>query len=280
MFIQDTGRGMSAVQRQLMRLSVLMLALPFANSAQAISVVNGSFEQGLLGWAAYGDVSVQDSNFGIDATDGNNFAVLTTIDQAEPVVYGVPLSGTFALPDDELPALGLASTDLIAFIDALLSQYDYNIPSSLNPQTGSVVKQTVYAEAGQQISFDYNFMTNDYSASLLSHTDMAVVVINGLEAIAPLDDHLFQASNAQLNNNPNLLTWETGFQTFSYFAPTSGLYTIGIGVFDGSDASVMSALAVDNLNVTDVPEPVSIALMSAGLLGIAAVRRKRSDSRT
>lgn len=153
-----------------------MLALPFANSAHTISVVNGSFESGLLGWAVYGDVSVQDSNFGIDATDGNNFAVLTTIGQAEPAVYGVPLSGTFALPDDELPTLGLASADLIAFIDALLSQYDYTT---------------------------------------------------------------FPAASTH-----------------------------------------RSALAVDNLKVTDVPEPVSIALMSAGLLGIAAARRKRSDSRT
>lgn len=271
---QDETHPHRRIQWRWVQVLTFVTALSLSVSAEAISVFNGSFEHGLLGWNTYGDVSVQGSSFGIDPTDESGFALLTTIDADEPVVYGTPFSDTFALSGGELAALGYTGTDPVEYDTRLHAQYDYLRDYSLRPHTGSVVKQTVYADAGQYITFDYNFLTNSGNASI--HGDLALVVINGTDVLAPLDNHLLNVSTAHLNDNPKLIPWDSGFQTFSYFAASSGYYTVGIGVFDTADSDLMSALAVDNFKVIDIPEPSSAGLLALGLLGLGAIRRRRS----
>lgn len=249
-------------------------------NTHAISVVNGSFEAGLIGWNTYGDVSVQGAGFGLDPTAGSSFAVLTTIDEIEPSVYGTPLSGNFAMAfndPNQFAGLGLP-VDVPAFVDAIYPQYSTNLPNAAPfPHTGSVLNQTIHVEAGSVISFDYNFLSDDYNSSTGHHGDFAVVAINGFDFFAPLDDHLLSPSNVDLSPASLLLTTgESGFHTFSYFASTEGYYTVAVGVFDSYDSSVMSALAIDNFTVTKVPEPATLLLMGGGLIGIFSMRRKFS----
>ena len=63
-------------------------------------------------------------------------------------------------------------------------------------------------------------------------------------------------------------------KTFCLISPakttinTAGMYTLGIGVVDGTTTDVPSALLLDNIQLFEVPEPstLALALVSAGLL--------------
>jgi hypothetical protein len=55
--------------------------------------------------------------------------------------------------------------------------------------------------------------------------------------------------------------------TFSFTGQTNGVYTTGTFTFSGASAAV------------PVPEPASIGLFSAGLLGLGLVRRRRRSSK-
>ncbi len=68
---------------------------------------------------------------------------------------------------------------------------------------------------------------------------------------------------------------ETGFEKFSYVIPTTGTYSLGIGVTDVDNRIFESGLLVDKVAVT--PEPASVlGLLALGSLGAgSAFKRKQ-----
>ena len=69
---------------------------------------------------------------------------------------------------------------------------------------------------------------------------------------------------------------ETGFQPFSFTIPTTGTYTLGIGVTDWRDTTKDSVLLVDNVQLASVPEPTStLGLLAFGALGAGSVFKRK-----
>jgi len=201
-------------------------------SAQA-ATVNGGFETGdLTGWNAIGNTSIQTSGYGSGPAEGSFNALLSA-----------PADNSDALP-----------SELETFLDLSLGSLDgINGPI----YHGSAIKQAFSAEAGQVLTFQWNFLTNESQDSTFS--DFAFVSIQSLTKLGDTSSSLF-ASQSPLAN-------ETGFQTFSYTIPTTGTYTLGIGVANATDSFGNSAVLVDNVAVVPTPS-LGMGLLTAGFLSL------------
>lgn len=114
-----------------------------------------------------------------------------------------------------------------------------------NATEGSAIKQTFSASAGQTFTLDWNFLTNELTPNT-PYNDFAFVSVRPLGGTSTLAD---TNSRFPLLGNNNRFNDETGYNTFSYQIPTTGTYTIGLGVVDVEDRIVSSGLLVDNVNV-------------------------------
>ena len=124
--------------------------------------------------------------------------------------------------------------------------------------TCSYLLASVDVTAGNSLSFDWAFLTDDYAP----YYDMAFFVG---------DDIAILASVSSVGD-----FGETGWQTFSWTADSTGTYDFYWISSNWLDDVGNSELLVDNFHL--IPEPASIALLSLGVLGMGAVaRRKRKD---
>ncbi|MDB5998381.1 MAG: hypothetical protein JWP52_80 [Rhizobacter sp.] len=122
---------------------------------------------------------------------------------------------------------------------------------------GSLAMQSFAAVAGQTVSFDWSFSSED---TLFS--DHAFVVIDG------------KVTTLATTSQPG-----SGVQTFSFTADHTGSLSLAFGVIDTGDYVGVSSLQVENLQssvISPVPEPTNVALLLAGLgvVGFVAKRRK------
>ncbi|MBC1222983.1 hypothetical protein GNF10_15400 [Nostoc sp. UCD121] len=219
-------------------LSLKTFVLP--SSPNNTTLVNGGFETGnFTGWSTLGSTSIETATFGSDPTDATSQALLSTG------------GATF---DDSITEkfLGLEAGSL-------------NNLSKGQVTKGSTIQQIFTAKAGDILSLDYNFMSNevlppitfsDFSfVSISSSSDSS---INSLLELADVSDATSTTSLTEFFE-------ETGFQTFSFKLPTTGTYTLGIGIINVGDIAFDSGLLIDNVKVTSVPEP------SFGLLKFSAL---------
>ena len=131
---------------------------------------------------------------------------------------------------------------------------------------GSAIKQSFPAKTGDILSFDWNFLTNDVIP------DFAFVVISGLNILA-------DAGSSALVLSSTPFAKETGFQTFSFTIPSTGSYTLGIGVVDLNDPFNDSGLLVDNVrlrNLQPIPEPGTLFLLGSGFIGLGFLRLRKN----
>jgi hypothetical protein len=121
---------------------------------------------------------------------------------------------------------------------------------------GTAIKRTFTAQAGAVLSFDWNFLTNEVTsvddpAALPSPQTNDFVFVT----IAPLT--LLADTFWTFVLSPTSFMSETGFETFTFILPTTGAYTLGIGVVDVGDEKGLSGVLIDNIQFSPALSPSS-----------------------
>ncbi len=233
---------------------------PFPKPSTNATLLNGGFETGdFTGWTTLGETSIETSAFGSDPTQGTSQASLST---AGAAFAGSIIEEFLGLDPGSLDQLG-TSLDVIPF-PGIATQ-------------GSAIRQTFTANAGDILTFDWNFLTNE-TALFPSLNDFSFVSISSLQDLAGALDQRFQPVISPMTR----FYQETGFQPFSFTIPTTGTYTLGIGVTDWRDTTKDSVLLVDNVQIASVPEPTSaLAVLGFGaFLGVGSVLKRKHRQKT
>ena len=191
-------------------------------------LINGNFETGNFdSWDTTGTTSIQTASFGSGPTEGTFQALLST---GGATTSGANLESFLGLAAGSLDGLGNG-----------------------NATSGSAIRHTVEVSAGEQISFDWNFLTNEGTPGV---NDFAFVSIAGTASELADTNSVFMLSPADFNE-------ETGFHTFTHTFGTAGTFTIGVGVTDVSDTVVDSGLLVDDFNIENSSEDTYELVLTA-----------------
>ena len=191
----------------------------------------------LTTWEAFGDVQVVDSNL----VNLSNNALLND-DSGIGVDEDYNFSNNPAIDNfffDLEKELGLAPTTLD--LDPNNFEYAYE---------GSALKTIVNVKAGEELTFDWNFFTNE--TARFPRPDYGFFLVN--DTVFKLADFK-DASAASTSTN---YAQETGLQTYKYIFPNGGANTIAFGVVDIGDYDVSSALLVRNVTLTTPNQPETI----------------------
>lgn len=220
----------------------------FPSSSTKTTLVNGSFETGnFTGWSTLGSTSIETATFGNDPTDGTSQALLSTG------------GATF---DDSITEkfLGLEAGSL-------------NNLGKGQVTKGSSIQQIFTGKAGDILHFDYNFLTNEVLPPV-NFSDLSFVSITSFSD-SSISSLLELANVSDVTSTTSLTEFfeETGFQPFSFKLPTTGTYTLGIGVINVGDIAFDSGLLIDNVKVTSVPEP-SFSLLGFSTFALLGLWKK------
>ncbi len=221
----------------LLSLSTVLVAAP----SQA-AVINGSFESGdFTGWKKIGTAVVTNA-YGVDTTDGNYQAGLSTVSNA--------------------PAASIEK--FLGLTRGSLSTLGNGVANG-----GAAIKQTFTASAGDVVSFDWNFLTDEGTPNARNN-DFAFFSLNGLTELAD--------TKVSFVDSLSPFREETGYQTTSYNITTAGTYTLGFGVINSGDRKVQSGLLIDNVSSEPVPEPASmLGILAFGALGGKKLLKRRQQ---
>lgn len=224
-------------------------------SSLFVSTVSIAASLDLTTWETLGDVQIVNSNlvnlsnnslfkddFGIGLDEDYNFSGNRAIDNF-----------FFDLETE----LGLLPGALD--LDSNKFEYAYE---------GSALKKVVKVKAGEQLRFDWNFLSNetffwDYGFLLVDNTVIELSDFN------------------QVSVSSRNYTWETGRQTYNYTFSNSGERTIAFGVVDIGDYDVSSALEISNISLLTVNQdttktPESNAVIGLFCLGTIAIICKQN----
>ena len=262
-----------------------LLAMTLVASVHAQT--NPGFESGdFTGWNSYGDALVLGANLGTGPAEGKHDAFVASatdgsVNTAVPVGLGV----SSAVAESDL-ALSTGSLAAVGNGSALLT---------------SAISQSIALVAGQTVSFQWDFLTNQTYfdgtnqsiAPDAGNNDFAFFSTSGASAgVSKLADTFYGYavdgsspagfdSGFTVTNVNNPFVSETGFHTFSLTAATTGNYLLGFGVshaVSGTDNGINSALLIDNIQVSAAtPEPAS--LLALGGLCAGLMRRRRQGAR-
>jgi hypothetical protein len=248
-------RGKCSFWRTLMLkcLATFTLAALFvcglASRVHAASLTNGGFETGnFSGWSTAGATAVIGKLIGptgIAPTQGSKQAGLSTALTNQT--------------DSQLEIfLGLSAGAL----DGL---------GNGDAKEGSAIKQTFTANAGEVLSFRWNFLTNEQTPGAdARYNDFVFVTLISVNTLANTYSNFINAPFVSGFDE------QTGFQTFSQVLPSSGNYTLGIGVIDVTDTLGASGLLIDDVRLSATPEPGTMILLGSSLVGLVFWRHRQT----
>ena len=147
----------------------------------------------------------------------------------------------------------------------------FNNSGSLATEGSAFVLQNITVNAGDMVSFDWAFYTNEPFAEAMADAAYFSVLNSTTALLASAADGI--NGNAGLSSY-RAATWGTYSQTFT----AAGTYSLVFAVVDTDDYITSSALAINDVTITPVPEAETYALMLAGLglVGFMARRRKNN----
>lgn len=247
------------------------------------ATINGGFEDGLTNWETIGDYRVETSSFGSGPVEGTSQAFLST---AFDEVISVDESGNELRGGNAACVSfisGFCPDSLELFFNVSTFQGDTFLDSiaTAEPIEGSAIKQTFTASAGQRLSFSWNFLTdestgqeaiNDGTNPDLNDFAFAIIQSDSSSQLFNLAD-----TSSIFSDSATSFGKETGFSTFSYIIPTTGDYSLGLGVVDVGEPTRISGLLVDDVQA--VPEPNSalgVLFLGAGWI-VSVLRRKQKS---
>ena len=210
-------------------------------SAQAVSTIdNGSFETGdFEDWSTIGDTSIETDDLGIFPSEGTFQALITT--------------------GDSDAGGSVEDTDLEEFLNLAPGSLDGLVSSDATE--GSAIKQTFTVEAGDIVSFDWNFLTDEATPSN-NFNDTAFLNVDGFTfELADTGANFVDADNVDQFDE------QTDTQTLTFAVAEAGTYSIGFGVVDVGDEVVDSGLVIDD-----------VAIQSSSSFSIASDGDSSSDS--
>ncbi|MBL8907291.1 MAG: VCBS domain-containing protein [Rhizobiales bacterium] len=183
------------------------------------ATVSSGFETGdFTGWLTLGSTSVQ--------------TVFTGFGEPYDLAYPeYPTEGSYMAV---LGTDGASEQEIEAFLGLAPGTLDNQ--GNGDATVGSTAVFELQVSAGDVVTFDWNFLTNDY----LPYNDYAVLTING--------QFIELADVASLENTIGNVS-QTGWTTYTYTVTQTGTLTIGFAVVDVGDAVVDSVLLVDNVQV-------------------------------
>lgn len=245
------------------------LAVP--TTAEA-AIINGGFESNFDSWQRIGDSKIETSAFGSPTKEGNFQAFLST---AFNEVIGVDENGKEIRGGNAAPATyitGIAENSLEGFLGVSQFFGDDFLSKAIE---GSAIKQTFTARAGQNLSFSWNFLTNESIGDNAKpdYNDFAFATLsnNSQNLFFKLAD---TTTSFLANGSKTNFFEETGFKTFSYTLPTNGEYTLSFGVVDVGEPTVISGLLLDKVQA--VPETSStVSLLFLGIGAILVLKRNQ-----
>jgi hypothetical protein len=234
------------------RHAVLALCLAATGAgAWAAPLSNGNFTSALAGWTASGNVSTQTLLAGpspsgetAQALIGNSGVLPTYALGSSPALSGAALVTALGVPGGALESLKrVGDTGNVVF--------------------GSALSQT-FTSGPAKLSFNWNFLSDETSNPL--GNDFAFVVLDGVAT---------RLANTFTPQSPTIsvFTFESGYSPFSATL-SAGSHTLSVGVVDVNDSLGSSAVLVDHVTVTPVPEPAGWTLVLAGLVALAGMVRK------
>src|SRR5207249_5015499 len=195
--------------KKLLLLGIFLLLRSLARA----DFINGGFETGnFTGWQTIGDALVVDSSIGTAPAGGTYQALITNApSRASSGRHFQSYSGNNSV--ESCPA-SLSPDPLAIF----LGLPRCSLTQLASAWEGSAIKQTFTGNAGEVLSFSWNFLTDEGVPM-----DFAFVVLDGNLSL------LADFSTVQTGSGTPFRD-ESGYHLFATTLPITGVHFIGIGV--------------------------------------------------
>ncbi len=240
------------------------LALGVAPMAQAQvgtnMITNGNFSNGLTGWTVNQIPQIA--------------APFATLSPTESIVAATVGSLVGAIASTPVLDPGLAPTSFAAF------NLSAGTGGSVGTNNGGYLEQSFQTVAGT--AYVLSFVVYNFANSNGTRANIQAQV-SGLNFNTVSSLYSNSTPDNDFNTPGNTVSQQLNGYSFSFFG-TGGTLTLDIADLSCANISGVQFNActpgssiplVYNVQVIDVPEPMSIVLLGTGLLGLGAVRRTR-----